>query len=140
MSDGGLAARNFRPHPKKGESEPNTVRGPGRPRLLDDDDEMLQATLKTTAARDEYAVGLGNGRVSLRRAQLKRALAGNPTMLIWLGKQMLGHRVGGCVATHFFHLSSASGDAFNSCFANRQVGRALSRTAVNRSLCRRSVR
>ena len=29
------------------------------------------------------------GKASLRRAQMKTALDGNPTMLIWLGKQML---------------------------------------------------
>jgi len=32
------------------------------------------------------------GRSSLRRAQWKAAQDGNPTMLIWLGKQMLGQR------------------------------------------------
>jgi hypothetical protein len=32
------------------------------------------------------------GRASLRRAQWKAAQSGNPTMLIWLGKQMLGQR------------------------------------------------
>jgi hypothetical protein len=31
-------------------------------------------------------------RQSLRRAQIKSALSGNPTMLIWLGKQYLGQR------------------------------------------------
>lgn len=30
------------------------------------------------------------GRASLRRNQWKAAEAGNPTMLVWLGKQMLG--------------------------------------------------
>ncbi len=30
------------------------------------------------------------GRMSLRRSQWKKALAGHPTMLIWLGKQELG--------------------------------------------------
>jgi len=30
------------------------------------------------------------GRASLRRAQWKAAQDGNPTMLVWLGKQMLG--------------------------------------------------
>lgn len=29
-------------------------------------------------------------RTRLRQAQIKTALAGNPAMLIWLGKQMLG--------------------------------------------------
>lgn len=31
-----------------------------------------------------------NLRLRLRKAQINKALAGNPTMLIWLGKQMLG--------------------------------------------------
>ena len=30
--------------------------------------------------------------MSLRRAQYQKALDGNPTMLIWLGKQILGQR------------------------------------------------
>ena len=32
------------------------------------------------------------GRGTLRRLQWQQAAAGNPTMLIWLGKQMLGQR------------------------------------------------
>ena len=32
------------------------------------------------------------GRTSIRRAQYKAALDGNPTMLIWLGKQLLGQK------------------------------------------------
>ena len=39
-----------------------------------------------------YKNGLDGGRMSLRRAQMKKALSGNPTMLIWLGKQLLGQR------------------------------------------------
>lgn len=30
------------------------------------------------------------GKISLRRAQVQKALTGNPAMLIWLGKQYLG--------------------------------------------------
>lgn len=39
-----------------------------------------------------YAIekGQATGRMNLRGAQWKLALAGNPTMLIWLGKQFLG--------------------------------------------------
>lgn len=33
-----------------------------------------------------------NGKSSLRRAQWKAALDGNPTMLIWMGKQVLGQK------------------------------------------------
>ncbi len=36
--------------------------------------------------------GRGKGRVSLRRKQMELALAGDKTMLIWLGKQLLGQR------------------------------------------------
>ena len=34
--------------------------------------------------------GRSSGRASLRRAQFKAALDGQPTMLVWLGKQLLG--------------------------------------------------
>lgn len=37
-----------------------------------------------------YKKHVGDGKASLRRMQYKLALAGNPTMLIWLGKQTLG--------------------------------------------------
>lgn len=33
-----------------------------------------------------------SGRISLRRAQWQLATSGNPTMLIWLGKQILGQK------------------------------------------------
>jgi len=36
--------------------------------------------------------GKASGRASLRRKQYAVALDGNPTMLIWLGKQLLGQR------------------------------------------------
>ncbi len=36
--------------------------------------------------------GRGKGRVSLRRKQMELALAGDKTMLVWLGKQLLGQR------------------------------------------------
>ena len=36
--------------------------------------------------------GLETGRASLRRMQYAAASAGNPTMLIWLGKQHLGQK------------------------------------------------
>lgn len=41
---------------------------------------------------DFYKTYGGEGKVSLRRAQWKLAQDGNPTMLIWLGKQMLGQK------------------------------------------------
>ncbi len=36
--------------------------------------------------------GRANLRMSIRRGQYKKALEGNPTMLIWLGKQLLGQK------------------------------------------------
>jgi hypothetical protein len=36
--------------------------------------------------------GYARGRVSLRRKQMQLAEQGNPAMLIWLGKQILGQR------------------------------------------------
>lgn len=38
---------------------------------------------------DDYNDGLANIKTSLRRQQVKLALAGNVTMLIWLGKNLL---------------------------------------------------
>lgn len=43
-------------------------------------------------ARDAFEDGLSRGRVSLRRAQMKSALGGNPSLLVWLGKNIL-HQV-----------------------------------------------
>lgn len=42
--------------------------------------------------RQIFERGQANGRVSLRRKQMQLAEAGNCTMLIWLGKQVLGQR------------------------------------------------
>ena len=39
-----------------------------------------------------YKKGVGRLKVSLRRKQLELANSGNPTMLIWLGKQMLDQK------------------------------------------------
>ena len=36
--------------------------------------------------------GKGKGRISVRRMQMKAAETGNPALLIWLGKQLLGQR------------------------------------------------
>ena len=54
------------------------------------------ATFERRIAETEYAEAWERGqshmKVSLRRKQIQLALAGNPTMLIWLGKQILGQR------------------------------------------------
>lgn len=44
------------------------------------------------AVNEAYERGQGNGRVSLRRAQVTLYKKGNPAMQIWLGKQWLGQR------------------------------------------------
>jgi hypothetical protein len=41
---------------------------------------------------DLYKKHQGEGKASLRRAQWKAAQDGNATMLVWLGKQMLGQK------------------------------------------------
>lgn len=93
-------------------------RGRGRPRCLENDAPTLrllsacgriQCTTKETSAffgvaeqtllsflsqfpeaRAAFDEAKEFGKLSLRRAQLRTALAGNPTMQIWLGKQLLG--------------------------------------------------
>lgn len=56
-------------------------------------------TLARSCKRDQrmsfaeyFAQKRGLGRVSLRRAQWQAAQKGNPTLLIWLGKQYLNQR------------------------------------------------
>jgi len=39
-----------------------------------------------------FTVASAGGKVSIRRLQFKKAMDGNVTMLIWLGKQWLGQR------------------------------------------------
>ena len=39
-----------------------------------------------------YNGGRGKGKLSLRRKQMSTALEGNTTMLVWMGKQLLGQR------------------------------------------------
>lgn len=68
-------------------------------------ERLAQLGCKTTEIADHFGVsvdtidrrfaeeltkGRANIRMSLRQWQLKAAEKGNPTMLIWLGKQMLG--------------------------------------------------
>jgi hypothetical protein len=44
---------------------------------------------KNKKVRDVWERGRGSGKMSLRRLQWKAAEAGQPTMLVWLGKQYL---------------------------------------------------
>ena len=90
--------------------------GPGRPRREIDyalvarlagigcTDAEIAAALQCSAAwfcnrkktdeplRDAIDSGRETGRTTLRRLQWQGAASGNVTMLIWLGKQMLGQR------------------------------------------------
>jgi len=57
----------------------------------------VKSTIKDRMASDpEFAErierGRARGQTTLRRHQWQQAEAGNPTMLIWLGKQLLGQR------------------------------------------------
>lgn len=56
-------------------------------RWFDIDDNTLRYNFK-----DILEKGREDLKQSLRRAQIKLALSGNPTMLIWLGKNLLGQQ------------------------------------------------
>jgi hypothetical protein len=91
-------------------------KGPTQP-LTDEDYQKLVAMIRIQCTRDEicevfglsdttlnrrlkerghenfealYKKHQGEGKASLRRMQWKAAEGGNPTMLVWLGKQVLG--------------------------------------------------
>lgn len=57
---------------------------------------VSQKTIQRMKDDPTWAAAYENGRakmkISLRRAQLEAAYKGNATMLIWLGKQLLGQR------------------------------------------------
>ena len=54
----------------------------------------LGVTVETMAARKGFSAiykrGMDKGRMSLRHKQFNLAMAGDRTMLVWLGKQLLG--------------------------------------------------
>lgn len=54
--------------------------------------QAVEAALRKPEFRAAYDNGRHNGLISLRRAQFQKALEGNSTMLIWLGKQLLGQK------------------------------------------------
>jgi hypothetical protein len=54
--------------------------------------KTIQRRLNESRYAAAWERGTARGRVSLRRAQFRVAEAGNPTMLIWLGKQWLAQR------------------------------------------------
>lgn len=52
----------------------------------------ITVTALSKSYSDIIKAGREHGKQSLKRAQFKTALKGNPQMLIWLGKQRLGQR------------------------------------------------
>ena len=57
------------------------------------DNKTLEKWCKTTYKMnfsEIFKLKKGKGKISLRRKQFEVALSGNPTMLIWLGRNMLG--------------------------------------------------
>lgn len=60
---------------------------------FDCDNKTLEKWCKRTYKQnfsEVFRVKKGNGKISLRRKQFELAMSGNPTMLIWLGRNMLG--------------------------------------------------
>ena len=55
-------------------------------------DTLARGRKRDPELDEAILVGRANGRMSIRRAQYKRAMSGNAAMLIWLGKQVLGQR------------------------------------------------
>lgn len=63
--------------------------------VFDCDEKTLTRWCKETYGKgfsDIYPQKADAGKASLRRMQIKTAEAGNPTMLIWLGKQYLDQK------------------------------------------------
>ena len=111
-----MPAAKKKPATKKLKRRPAKRRGRGRPRIefkieqieglgaiLATQDEMAAVlgcsvdTIKDRVANDEefsaaLKRGQGMAKISLRRHQWHLAEKGNPTMLIWLGKQWLEQR------------------------------------------------
>ena len=52
----------------------------------------LKRRLREPKYRTAFVEGRAKGKVALRRAQFRVASKGNTTMLVWLGKQMLGQK------------------------------------------------
>jgi hypothetical protein len=56
------------------------------------DDGFRKRKARDKKLRDALEEGYSGGRRSLRRVQWEGAQKGNPTMMIWMGKQYLGQR------------------------------------------------
>lgn len=54
--------------------------------------KTIQRLKRKPAYAAVFEKGRADGKISLRRAQYQEALKGSPSMLIWLGKQLLGQR------------------------------------------------
>jgi hypothetical protein len=54
--------------------------------------KTIQRRKKNPLFAERLERGRAEGKISLRRAQFKKALEGNVTAQIWLGKQILGQR------------------------------------------------
>jgi hypothetical protein len=52
----------------------------------------IESYSKKPEVAETMARGRAKGRISVRRAQMKLLEAGNATMAVWLGKQLLGQR------------------------------------------------
>lgn len=53
----------------------------------------IERKMQEDKYRNAYDKGKGNGLTSLRRAQFRAAVEdGNPTMLVWMGKQLLNQK------------------------------------------------
>lgn len=50
----------------------------------------IRHRIKRDPLKTVWETGIARGAISLRRAQLQAAYAGDRTMLVWLGKQILG--------------------------------------------------
>jgi hypothetical protein len=57
-----------------------------------DEKTFIEFLQRDEKARSVWEFGKENGKSSLRRAQLKAALEGNTTMMVWMGKQLLGQK------------------------------------------------
>jgi len=59
---------------------------------LDEISLVLEVSKRTLERRFDAAIKRGRAKLcaSLRRKQVEQAMAGNSTMLVWLGKQLLG--------------------------------------------------
>jgi len=54
--------------------------------------KTIERLKKKPRYKTVFERGKADGKISLRRAQYQEALKGSPSMLIWLGKQLLGQK------------------------------------------------